>query len=246
VDSCYSGQISKSLNVPFTDVAGEMSTNLVASSGNLFGLITSSTDVEQIDDIGVISLALRDICEQGSEENLQYLHLGFLSETINERIDIHAKGDSRARVFIPSGRIFSLSIAKNVQYFEPPEPVNIYSFTNPYLKLLITLWNDGKPIALLPNEILDKTGSQSAYANHNKLSLSPWNLLRTNDHGRRKLTQEGIEFIQGSRKIPKIVKENKNSRECTPADGSPSVQVVEEINLLGETKRILKECDPVY
>lgn len=246
VDSCYSGQISKSLLIPFADITGEMSTNLVASSGNLFGLITSCTDVEQIEDIGVISKALNDICEQGSEENSPFLQLGYLSEIINERIDRHAKGDSKSRVFIPSGRIFSLPIAQNVQYFIPPEPVNIYSFTKPYLDLLLVLWNAGQPVALTPSEILEETGSQSAYANHNKLSLPPWNLIYTNKKGRRELTQRGIEFVNGGLKIPKIIIQNKNTRECIPAKGSPSLVVIEKKDLFGFMAKIFAEVEPFY
>lgn len=240
VDSCYSGQISKSLLIPFADVSGEMSTNLVASSGNLFGLITSCTDVEQIEDIGVISKALKDICEQGSEENSPYLQLGYLSETINERIDRHAKGDSKSRVFIPSGRIFSLPIAKNNQYFEPPEPVNIYSFTNPYLKLMLALWNSGNPKAMTPSEILESTSSQSAYANHNKLSLSPWDLIKDGKDGKRELTEKGIQFITQQCQIPKTIIENKNTRECHAVEGSPSIFVERIKTLFGEEKIALR------
>lgn len=246
VDSCYSGQISKSFRVPFTEISGEMSTSLVSSSGNLFGLITSCTDVEQVNDIGMISKALKDICEQGSDENSPFIQLGFLSDTISERIDSHAKGDSKSRVFVPSGRIFSLPVAHNVQYFVPPEPVNIYSFTKPYLDLLLVLWNTGKPVALTASEILEKTGSQSAYANHNKLSFLPWDLIYTNRRGRRELTQRGIEFVNGKIKIPKIIVQNKNTRECVPAKGSPSLQVVEKKDLFGFMAKIFTEVEPFY
>ena len=245
VDSCYSGQISKSFKVPFTDISGEMSRNLVASSGNLFGLITSCTDVEQIDDIGVVSKALKDICKQGMEENSPFLQLGYLSEIINERIDLHAKGDSKSRIFIPSGRIFSLPITHNIQYFEPPEPVNIYSFTRPYLDLLLVLWNRGNLMALTPNEILEETGSQSAYANHNKLSFSPWDLIYTRK-GRRVLTQRGIDFVNGKIKIPKIIAENKKTRVCRPAKGSPSLQVIEKEDLFGGWVKVFTEVEPLY
>ena len=246
VDSCYSGQISKSFRVPFTEISGEMSTSLVSSSGNLFGLITSCTDVEQVNDIGMISKALKDICEQGSDENSPFIQLGFLSDTISERIDRHAKGDSKSRVFVPSGRIFSLPVAHNVQYFVPPEPVNIYSFTKPYLDLLLVLWNAGKPVALTASEILEETGSQSAYANHNKLSFLPWDLIYTNRRGRRELTQRGIEFLNGKIKIPKIIVQNKNTRECVPAKGSPSLQVVEKKDLFGFMAKIFTEVEPFY
>lgn len=246
IDSCYSGQISKQLVVSFPEITGEMSKNLIAYSGSFFGLVTSCTDIEQIGDIGVISKALKDICEQGSEDNSPFLPLGYLSDNITERIDGHAKGDSRSRVFIPPGRISNLPLCKNVQYSVPPEPINTYSFTYPYLKLLLTLWNDGKPIALSPNEILERTGSQSAYANHNKLSFSPWDLVRDSKNGKRELTIRGIEFINGEIKIPKIIVQNKITRECNPAKGSPSLLVIEKKDLFGYLSKMFTEVDPVY
>jgi hypothetical protein len=246
IDSCYSGQISKQLTVSFPEITSEMSKNLIAYSGSFFGLVTSCTDNEQIGDIGVISKALQDICEQGSEDNSPYLPLGYLSDNITERIDGHAMGDSRSRVFIPPGRISNLSLCRNIQYSEPPEPVNIYSFTNPYLKLLLTLWNDGKPIALSPNEILEKTGSQSAYANHNKLSFSPWDLVRDNRNGKRELTQKGIDFVTGNLVIPKFIRENRITRICIPSEGSPSIQVIEKENLFGGKDKIFIEGKPIH
>lgn len=246
VDSCYSGQISKSLEVLFTDISSEMSKNLVASSGNLFGLVSSCTDAEQVYDIGIISKALEDICDQGTDENSPYIQLGYLSETLTQRIDLHSKGDSKSRVFIPSGRIFNLPIARNVQYFEPIEPINTYSFTKPYLHLLVTMWNNGSPLSLKANQILEKTNSQSAYANHNKLSLSPWMLLADDKNGKRVLTQKGIDFINGGVAIPKIINENKNTKVCFAANGSPSIQVIEKENLFGIKEKTFIEVKPIY
>ena len=68
------------------------------------------------------------------------------------------------------GEFLNYLFVVNVKYRDRREFVNIYSFTQPYFHLLEVLWNNGKPIALKPKEILDKTGSQSAYANHKKLS----------------------------------------------------------------------------
>jgi hypothetical protein len=245
VDACYSGQISKQLVISFPEITVEMSRSLVANTGSFFGLVSSCSSFEQIGDIGVLSKALKDICDQGTDDNKAYLNFSILPETLTERIDNHSKGDTRSRIFIPPGRISNLPLCRNVQYFEPPEPVNTYSFTKPYLQLLTVLWNGGKPIALNPSEILDKTGSQSAYANHNKLSFAPWGLLSTNRNGKRMLTQNGIEFINGKRKIPKIIIENKNTRECLPAKGSLSLLVIDEKNLFGEVEKVFREVDPI-
>jgi len=227
VDSCYSGQISKSLRIRPLEISLEMSTEFVSFFGSSFGLITSCTDLQQTLDFGIISNALKDICEQGnSEVNSPYLCFGDLSESLYERIDRFANDESNSRVFIPSGKISKLPFCKNVQYVEPEEPKIIYSFTKPYLELLLAMWNDGKPIPLSPNEILEKTNSPSAYANHNKLSFSPWNLLETNKEGKRILTNRGEEFILGKIKIPKSVTEYKNTKMCEATKGSPLIQVV--------------------
>ncbi|PKO03495.1 MAG: hypothetical protein CVU43_02410 [Chloroflexi bacterium HGW-Chloroflexi-5] len=232
VDSCYSGQISKQIKITFPEITVEMTKTLVAYTGSFFGLVSSCSSLEQIYDIGVISKGLKDISEQGSEENILFLPFGCLPEQLTERIDSHSKGDTRSRIFIPPGRISNLPLCKNVQYREPLEPVNIYSFTNPYLKLLLTLWNDGKPIELSPNEILEKTSSQSAYANHKKLSFSPWDLVKNSRNGKRKLTQRGIDFITGNLVIPKFIKENRITRICIPSEGSPGLSVYKETDLL--------------
>ena len=246
VDSCYSGQISKQLVISFPQIIAEMSKSLVAHAGNFFGLVTSCSNFEQIADLGVLSKALRDICSQGINEKEELLNFSVLPESLTKRIDNYSKGDTRSRIFIPPGKIANLPLCRNVQYFEPPEPVNIYSFTKPYLILMEVLWNQGHPITLSPNDILEKTGSQSAYANHNKLSLAHWELLTTTIQNKRELTTKGIEFLLGKIKIPKTIIENKETRECNPAKNCPSLLVVKEENLFGEVERVFKEVEPYY
>lgn len=246
VDSCYSGQISKSLEIKPLEISREMSTEFVSSFGSSFGLITSCTDVQPTLDIGIISKALEDICEQGnSEVNSPYLCFEDLSKSLSERIDNFSTGESNSRVFIPSGAISCLPFCKNVQYIEVEEPKSIYTFTKPYLVLLDALWNHGNPISLSPNKILEKTNSPSAYANHNKLSLSPWNLLETKQR-KRQLTERGVEFISGKIAIPKSITEYKDSKKCIPTKNSHSIRIVEKENLFGIKEKIIEECEPVY
>lgn len=246
VDACYSGQISKLFAISYPEIFLEMSKSLVAHTGSFFGLVTSCSTHEQIEDIGVLSKALKDICDQGIDENNALLNFSILPDTLTERIDNHSNSDTRSRIFIPPGIISNLPLCRNVQYYEPPEPVNIYSFTKPYLRLLEILWNGGHPISLAPGEILEKTGSQSAYANHNKLSLDHWNLLSTNSQSKRELTPKGIQFLQGDIKIPKTIVVNKDTRVCNPANGCPSLLVGEEKNLFGEVEKVFREVEPFY
>ena len=193
----------------------------------------------------MISKALKEICDQGIEGFLPIIDFGEIAECLGERIDNQSMGDARSRIFIPSGRISKLPLCRNVKYRDRRESVNIYSFTQPYFHLLEVLWNNGKPIALKPKEILDKTGSQSAYANHKKLSLSCWGLVTSDRHKRRVITEKGIEFINGHELIPKTIIENKVTRICTPAPDSPLIKVVNDKDIFGVSVRSIKEVKPL-
>jgi len=244
VDACYSGQVSRQMLMKFPEISHEMSKSLIASMGSDFGLVTACADNQQVLDIGVLSKALIDFCEQGADEkNKEFLTFGDMAEILTINIDRQSRGDSRSRVFIPPGRISKLKLCKNIQYHEPVDPVNIYSFTNPYLKVLIALWNNGHPVQLTPAEILEQTGSISAYANHNKLSLECWELVTTNELGERIITDRGIQFLNGKLSIPKIIVENKNTRKCVPAEDSPIIKVIEKKDLFGETDITFSEID---
>lgn len=245
IDACYSGQISKQLVVKFPDLVVELTKSLIAYTGSFFGLVTSCSEREQIRDVGVISKALIDVCEQGVDPKEQNLTFGMLPEILTGVIDNHSKGNTRSRIFIPPGRISNLPLCRNAQYFEPPEQITFYSFTQPYLQLLKVMWNDGNPIALRPGEILLETGSQSAYANHNKLSFQHWELL-TNNRGKRILSPKGIKFICGEIKIPKTLAFNMKTREITPAHNSPSIIVMEEIDIFGNIEKVIKEVEPHF
>jgi hypothetical protein len=78
------------------------------------------------------------------------------------------------------------------------------------------------------------------------LSLEQWELVRDSKNNKRELTKKGIEFLTGHSSIPKYIIENKITRKCQPAKGSPSIQVIEEKNLFGETEKIFQECDPIF
>lgn len=241
VDACYSGLISKKVQMPFPEISVEMSRLLVTYSGSFYGLISSCSSYEQVEDFGVISKALKDIFEQGITDNEPFITFKDLSENLTERIDRYSKGQAKSRIFIPQGRISRLPIYRNVQYIEPLDHTNVYSFTKPYLELLEVLWNNGNSIMLTPAEILEKTGSQSSYANHKKLSYEPWNLLRTNKHGQRMLTENGKKFLSGEITIPKSIEVNRISKRSQALPGTKQLIVVEKKNLFGENERVFQE-----
>jgi len=110
-----------------------------------------------------------------------------------------------------------------------------------YFNILLALWNDGSPLALSPKEILEKTSSVGAYGNHSKLSFSPWDLVIDDENGKRKLTQRGIQFVNGQLDLPKTINENKNTRVCSIAPGSSFLKVEDKPNLFGETRKVLVE-----
>jgi hypothetical protein len=89
------------------------------------------------------------------------------------------------------------SLFKNV-FYQPLE----YRLQAYLVAVLRVLWNDGNPQTLRPNEIDELTGSKSAYGNHRKLSLTPWNLVETVSRAGRKLNERGIQFMQGNLEVP--------------------------------------------
>ena len=160
---------------------------------------------------------------------------------LTDRIDSHSKGDTRSRIFIPPGIISRLPLCKNVNFLNLPNRLTYILLQN----LILNYWRFcgimGNLYHLILGEILDRTGSQSAYANHNKLSFSIWDLVASDRQGRRKITNKGIAFINGKEVIPKTIIENKNTRVCSPASGSPLLLVEDETDLFGDTVKSFKE-----
>jgi len=245
VDACYSGQISREMVMQYIDIVPEMSKSLMMALASDFGLITACSDNQQIPDIGIAGLAIKDFCEQGLEEGgKEFLTFGDLAETLANRIESNGKGDTRSRVLIPPGRISKMDFCRNIQYTPPTAPITNYSFTNPYLKVLIALWNNGRQVSLTPAEILEQTGSQSAYANHNKLSYEHWALVKDNKIGERIITERGIQFLNGEIAIPKVVQVNRATKECTIAPDTDYIRVVEQENLFGGIEKALQTVAP--
>jgi hypothetical protein len=94
----------------------------------------------------------------------------------------------------------------------------------PYMKgILVLLWNDGKPQEIPLNEIGEKLGIR-AYANHMKLSYSPWGLINKGyDSRNRRLTRKGISFITGNIQIPRKIKKNIYEKLWEPVVGTEMI-----------------------
>lgn len=79
------------------------------------------------------------------------------------------------------------------------------TFAAYHKSLLLFLWNDGSPQEVATKDIHGAVGA-SAYGNHKKLSLPPWNLLEDSDKPRhRRLTVRGLSFVEGELQIPLVI-----------------------------------------
>jgi hypothetical protein len=229
IDSCYSGAIAKQMNLQSSQMALAISKNLVGTFASDFGFLTVTDDVTPATDSengGVLSTSLEDICRQGLGEDYSKREFFTISELIGLLLrSLHENGDKRARAYSPSGQIADYAVMKNVQYSPPEIPENRYSFTSIYKKILDALWNNGDEVELDASEILEQTGSQSAYGNHNKLSYAPWSLVEDSpDSRKRRLTDRGREFIQGKIKIPKVIIVRKDTQKCRALKNSERIK----------------------
>ncbi len=117
----------------------------------------------------------------------------------------------------------SFSIFKNVN-FRPLE----YRLQPHLISVLRALWENGSLPNLRPGEIADETGMMGAYGNHNKLSFGPWQLVEDvpgSRPKRRKLSQRGIEFMQGNLAVARDIVLDQNSNDYVERPGTEFVTI---------------------
>jgi hypothetical protein len=82
----------------------------------------------------------------------------------------------------------------------------------------------GKDGAVSLQDILSKFGT-SAYGNHSKLSLAPWDLVEDAENGKhRRLTARGRKFVEGRLKIPEEI-ELSSANVWEPLQGAGMIQI---------------------
>lgn len=107
------------------------------------------------------------------------------------------------------------------------EETKVENFTGYMKRIIEYLWNEGTLREATIQEIRENVGL-GAYGNHNKLSLSPWDLLANGNQPRtRRLTGRGLLFAQGVVKIPRRIIKNPITGEWMADPNSPMISITE-------------------
>jgi hypothetical protein len=94
-------------------------------------------------------------------------------------------------------------------------------------RIVELLWDNGNPIEVTISDIGKKLGN-TAYANHRKLSLPPWQLLEDSERPKfRRLTARGERFARGDISIPKKLIRDPISWEWVQGPGTDRITISE-------------------
>lgn len=223
IDACFSGATAKTLIPTYTTL---MQDDLHIYAAGSYGLLCSgTTDVPAIDnsDGGVFTKAIHSIVSEGLYDNQQrhwpFLTIKSLALPLQELL---ARGSYRLSKCYLGPEMPEIPITSNIKYRPHKE------YFAPYMKRTIEyIWNDGSPRNVTVSEIRDSVGP-GAYANHSKLSLPPWGLLK---NGKRKLvrqlTRKGKLFAKGKVRIPERIIRDPVSSKWTAARGTKQVLITD-------------------
>jgi hypothetical protein len=203
IDACYSGAAGGSLDVTFSQLVDDIKGEVQRKYASSYALLCSAPTDEEVKDNpdgdgGFFSYALAQIAVDGIERPNRRSPVVSLEQIYHQ---LRRLAEQHAYNPIPmlflGSTLPEFSLFKNV-FYQPLE----YRLQAYLVAVLRVLWNDGNPQTLRPNEIDELTGSKSAYGNHRKLSLTPWNLVETVSRAGRKLNERGIQFMQGNLEVP--------------------------------------------
>jgi hypothetical protein len=219
VDSFYFGEANKKNTFfSYENCINEINKYLLGLYKNDYGFFSVDNEISetlQTKKLGIISKSLAYVCESRTHEyypQKNFISLFELLKLLKTEVIRNKKHNFQA--FLPSGKFADKQIIKNHQEVNSTNSENRYSFSAIYKKILQVLWNEGEERALSPSEILEKTGSQSAYGNHRKLSYSPWDLVEdSTTSNKRRLTERGRKFVKGEIAIPRVIVVNQKTQE---------------------------------
>lgn len=213
IDACFSSSAAPNGD---TGAAHSIETSLKESYSDTFGFLASSnSQAFSLDSPsgGLFTSAIYNLVQRGltgsTNKRSPYIPLDELSAPLNHELTV--LGAPLPRCFVGAS-LPTLPIAKNIS-FQPQSE----RFT-PYMKKIIELlWKNGTPkivsIAVFGAEI-----SPGAYANHSKLSYTPWQLVEDGGSNKlRRLTSRGEEFAAGILQIPKEIIKDHRTGDWIPA-----------------------------
>lgn len=206
IDACYSGAAGGSLGIPVSQLVDDLKGEVQRKYAGGYALLCSAPTNEEVLDNpdgqgGFFSHNIVQIAQEGVD-NSDIRNPNIYLEKIYQPLRHLAEQSA----YLPYPMLFmgptlpSFSIFKNVNY-HPLE----YRLQPHLIAVLRVLWNDGTPQTLKPRQILEQTGQNGAYGNHNKLSYSPWDLVETVLGYQRRLTARGVDFMLGNLAVPQDI-----------------------------------------
>ncbi len=200
IDACNSGKAGQF--DPTTLIDG-MDKQIQSTGVTSFGLLCACGPEGLAEDTangGAFTKSLFEAASTGltdkTHRGQQYLKLSDLVKPIQDRFEIAGLPLPKLHL---GQNLPEFPLVRNVAY--QPSSLTLTSLR----QILGLLWNDGHPRSVIPTDILKECGP-GAYANHNKLSLKPWNLVEdTEDTKHRRLTERGKQFMKGQLKVPRKI-----------------------------------------
>ncbi len=198
IDACFSGKAGQ---FDQNRLVGSMENVLHRAAGSSYGLLCACYAEGVAEDTangGAFTKALLEVASAGLADKAHRqqpaLKLADLSGPIQAEL---------TRSGLPLSKLYlgpdlpEFPLVRNVAYQPRSEEIMGY-----HLRTLELLWNDGEPRVVTLTEIREVCGV-SAYGNHSKLSLPPWNLAEDAGSSKvRQLTERGRHFMEGSLRIP--------------------------------------------
>lgn len=219
IDACYSGQTGARIDTTID----QMKRDIQAETGSNYALLCSSSKTEvsyESADGGLFSKTLVDIASDGMGHNAtdrskECVTLTELYSVIAQRLE-QASFDIKPTLHI-GGTLPNFGFIKNTQY----NPV-VYTFNLGFKRILNIFWNDGNHRECTTEELrLKGCTEQTTYS---KLSYLPgWGLIEKSARGRGRLTERGIDFIEGRIEIPYEIRKTPERGKYVALDGTRQV-----------------------
>ncbi|MBM9576217.1 caspase family protein [Leptospira sp. 201903070] len=214
IDACYSGLAGENLLRTYQ----ELKKDIQAETGSAYALLCSSTKYESTPDGRFGGPFLNQIKKTIESRNFGTKSKKKPKLMIKDlfpalRAAIESSDDITPLLFI-GDTLPDFPIAKNI-YYKPNE----VSIQSSHKEVLLLLWNNGNVKEISMSEL--SAISSSVYTTYNKLSYKPaWGLIEDVSQNIRKLSEKGIQFMNGEITIPLTIQKNYENGDWEPASGA--------------------------
>jgi hypothetical protein len=223
IDACFSSSASP---YNYQMITSAMQDTLHRNISGAYGLLASTSPESASFDTafgGVFTRKLHSLVINGLDDDTNR-HLPLLTlQNITSPLqnELATAGFPLSRSYLGPDLPF-VPISRNPGY-EPDSE----SFSPYMAKIVHYLWNEGKPREAKISEFVENIGP-GAYANHSKLSLKPWDLLKDCEQNSfRELTVKGKQFAKGELSIPRRIIKNTERKEWVPDPETDYVSISE-------------------